>query len=39
MLETTGKMIHRLCGRESGTGFLGQNDQEHTTAQILRRWR
>lgn len=35
MLETTGKLFHRLCGRESGKAFLSQDRKEPTCAQIL----
>lgn len=35
MLETTGKLFHRLCGRESGKVFLSQDRKEPTCAQIL----
>lgn len=35
MLETTGKLFHRLCSRESGRAFLNQEQKEPTCAQIL----
>ena len=35
MLETTGKLFHRLCGRESGKAFLSQDRKDPTGAQLL----
>lgn len=35
MLETTGKLFHRLCGRESGKAFLSREQTDPTCAQVL----
>lgn len=36
MQETTSKLFHRLCSRESGKAFLSQKRIDPTCAQVLR---
>ena len=36
MQETTSKLFHRLCSRESGKAFLSQKRTDPTCAQVLR---